>query len=334
VRAGLDKAPPPPLAIAMPGPTGEANTLNLYPRGVVLCLGPDEAAARAQAELALAHRNAVLVVAPGAQRIATELGRDGAVIGGVDKRLAPAAIEAGLAVDAVLHWGEEAALKPWRQALAGREGPIVPLIASPGDADRLILERHVCIDTTASGGNAELLAGGAPAAPDSERGGQQYQQAAGDDHVGAEGVALVEPVRPLERPEIVIEQGGEDDEDDEPGGAERGPQPEDHHQARDRVHDEAGAHDQSRLRYATSGHVARRLVEMAQIAIGGMEEGAADQQAPQQHQERRQVRRHTRLHDVLSGRRLAALTTSAPVRHRLMPENGRRDNTRPAAATT
>ncbi|HEY0918727.1 bifunctional proline dehydrogenase/L-glutamate gamma-semialdehyde dehydrogenase PutA [Devosia sp.] len=163
VRAALDKAAPAPQAIAMPGPTGESNTLNVYPRGVVLCLGPDEASARAQAELALARRNAALVVAPGAQRIAAELGGDGAVIGGVDKRLAPAAIEAGLAVDAVLHWGEDAALKPWRQALANREGAIVPLVANPGDADRLILERHVCIDTTASGGNAELLAGGAPA---------------------------------------------------------------------------------------------------------------------------------------------------------------------------
>ena len=53
-------------------------------------------------------------------------------------------------MDAVLHWGDDAALKPWRQALAQREGPIIPLITSDADADRLIIERHVCIDTTAS----------------------------------------------------------------------------------------------------------------------------------------------------------------------------------------
>ena len=159
VRGGLEKAAVAPISTGLPGPTGESNTLNVYPRGVVLCLGPDEASARAQAELALSRRNGVLVVAPGAQKIAEELGRDGAVIGGVDKRLAPAAIEAGLAVDAVLHWGDEAALKPWRQALAHRDGPIIPLCAGAADADRLIIERHVCIDTTASGGNAELLAG-------------------------------------------------------------------------------------------------------------------------------------------------------------------------------
>jgi RHH-type proline utilization regulon transcriptional repressor/proline dehydrogenase/delta 1-pyrroline-5-carboxylate dehydrogenase len=161
VRAGLERAGIQPISTQMPGPTGESNTLSVYPRGVALCLGPDEASARAQAQVALARGNGVLVVAPGAQKIAADLGRDGAVIGGVDKRLAPAAIEAGLAVDAVLHWGDEAALKPWRQALAHRDGPIIPLIASEADADRLIIERHVCIDTTASGGNAELLAGGA-----------------------------------------------------------------------------------------------------------------------------------------------------------------------------
>ena len=45
----------------MPGPTGESNVLEIHPRGVVLCLGPDEASARRQAELALAHGNGVIV---------------------------------------------------------------------------------------------------------------------------------------------------------------------------------------------------------------------------------------------------------------------------------
>jgi RHH-type proline utilization regulon transcriptional repressor/proline dehydrogenase/delta 1-pyrroline-5-carboxylate dehydrogenase len=99
-----------------------------------------------------------VVVAPGATRIANDLGVNGAIIGGVDKRLAPAVIEAGLTVDAVCHFGDDEALRPWRQALARRDGPIIPLIASTADAGRLIIERHICVDTTASGGNAELLA--------------------------------------------------------------------------------------------------------------------------------------------------------------------------------
>ncbi|HZY68393.1 MAG TPA: aldehyde dehydrogenase family protein, partial [Devosia sp.] len=159
VRLAYEKLAHKPLKQKMPGPTGESNTLETHPRGIVLCLGPDEASARRQAELALHHRNAVLVIAYGAQKIAQELGQGGAAIGGLERRLSPAAIEAGLAVDAIMHFGTAEALKPWRQALARREGPIVPLIASEADAGRLILERHICIDTTASGGNAELLAG-------------------------------------------------------------------------------------------------------------------------------------------------------------------------------
>jgi RHH-type proline utilization regulon transcriptional repressor/proline dehydrogenase/delta 1-pyrroline-5-carboxylate dehydrogenase len=158
VRAAYEKVPHLPRRRQMPGPTGERNTLELHPRGIVLCLGPDEPAARRQAELALASGNGVIVVAPGGTRIANDLGADGAIIGGVDKRLAPAAVEAGLPVDAVAFWGTDEALRPWRKALAAREGPIVPLIASAGDAGRLIIERHICIDTTASGGNAELMA--------------------------------------------------------------------------------------------------------------------------------------------------------------------------------
>ncbi len=157
VRVVYEKREPQVTRTALPGPTGETNTLETHPRGIVLCLGPDEAAARRQAELALAAGNAVLVVAYGATRIAEDLGKDGAPIGGVERRLAPAVIEAGLGVDAIMHYGTAEALKPWRQALARRDGPIVPLVTAESEGI-LIRERHICIDTTASGGNAELLA--------------------------------------------------------------------------------------------------------------------------------------------------------------------------------
>ena len=159
VKIGIERVGIEPAQQEMPGPTGESNTLYTWPRGVVLCLGPDTASAHLQASLALEQGNGVLVVAPGAVKIAEELGVNGEPIGGLDKKLAPAAIEAGLNVDAIMHFGVEAELKPWRQALSRREGAIVPLITRPADAEHLIRERHVCIDTTASGGNAELLAG-------------------------------------------------------------------------------------------------------------------------------------------------------------------------------
>ena len=39
-----------------------------------------------------------------------------------------------------------------------RKGPILPLVTDMPDAAHALLHRHICIDTTASGGNAQLLA--------------------------------------------------------------------------------------------------------------------------------------------------------------------------------
>ncbi|MEL7346414.1 MAG: hypothetical protein AAFN17_01560, partial [Pseudomonadota bacterium] len=45
-----------------------------------------------------------------------------------------------------------------RQALAARAGPILPLETALLAPERYVIERHVCVDTTAAGGNARLLA--------------------------------------------------------------------------------------------------------------------------------------------------------------------------------
>ena len=124
-----------PKAENMPGPTGESNRLTLTPRAPILCLGPGRAAALAQAE-AVRKLGGHAVEAPGlpAEALVTVQGFSGAV-----------------------WWGEAEAGRPFAQALARRQGPILPLIAVP-DAGHAHLERHLCIDTTASGGNAQLLA--------------------------------------------------------------------------------------------------------------------------------------------------------------------------------
>ena len=46
----------------------------------------------------------------------------------------------------------------YARALAQRKGPILPLITDHPDHGHAVQERHTCIDTTASGGNAQLLA--------------------------------------------------------------------------------------------------------------------------------------------------------------------------------
>jgi RHH-type proline utilization regulon transcriptional repressor/proline dehydrogenase/delta 1-pyrroline-5-carboxylate dehydrogenase len=51
-----------------------------------------------------------------------------------------------------------AELRAIRQALAARDGPLVPLVTETAVPERFMVERHVCVDTTAAGGNAALLA--------------------------------------------------------------------------------------------------------------------------------------------------------------------------------
>ena len=131
----------------LPGPTGEANVLSAYPRGPILCLGPSREDAEAQMQQARAAGCPPVGIAPG--------------LGGADAfdgTLAPGALEALPAVAAVGYWGEPEAARSYRQALARRPGPIVPLVATRSIAAACTLERHVCTDTTAAGGNAQLIA--------------------------------------------------------------------------------------------------------------------------------------------------------------------------------
>ncbi len=134
--------------LSLPGPTGESNRLSLYPRGTVLCLGPTIANASKQAAIASAHGCSALIVCWDATGIDS--------IAGYLEREALTTLEG---IDAVALWGNDADMKLARIALAKRDGPLIPLITERDMADRCVIERHVCVDTTASGGNASLLAG-------------------------------------------------------------------------------------------------------------------------------------------------------------------------------
>ncbi|MBK0398675.1 bifunctional proline dehydrogenase/L-glutamate gamma-semialdehyde dehydrogenase PutA [Limibaculum sp. M0105] len=138
-------------AESLPGPTGESNRLSLHPRGRVLCLGPDPASARLQAERAVAVGNAALIVCPGAK------GQKGAV-SAIDGRLDASALTVLRGIDAICSDAQGAELAAIRRALAAREGPILPVLSASDAPSRYQLERHVCVDTTAAGGNASLMA--------------------------------------------------------------------------------------------------------------------------------------------------------------------------------
>jgi len=158
VAAALRTLTPPdrePKTETLPGPTGESNRLSTVARGRVLCLGPSARAAMAQADRALKLGNAALLVAPGA--LEHELAAGGAVAA-LDGLVEPEAVTDLAPLDAVMCDGDEALMRRVRKALARRAGPILPLVTM-GDADApLTRERHLCIDTTAAGGNASLLA--------------------------------------------------------------------------------------------------------------------------------------------------------------------------------
>jgi RHH-type proline utilization regulon transcriptional repressor/proline dehydrogenase/delta 1-pyrroline-5-carboxylate dehydrogenase len=147
IAAASAQSPARLATVALPGPTGESNQLTEYGRGVVLCLGPDAPSARAQADLARQSGAIPVLIAPG-------LGAGE----GIDATLPPALLTELEGFSAVACNARNDILTPLRQALADRDGPIIPLLCEDDLARRLILERHVCIDTTAAGGNASLLA--------------------------------------------------------------------------------------------------------------------------------------------------------------------------------
>ncbi len=149
----------------LPGPTGENNVLSYVPRGTILCLGPTAKLAMAQALAALNEGNRVVLVSPDGEKATVAAKETGLPIIGINGAIAPSSLAFVSRFAAVVCNGDETLLRAYRCALAEREGPIIPLITEYDCAARFVLERHVCTDTTAAGGNASLLANGTDRIP-------------------------------------------------------------------------------------------------------------------------------------------------------------------------
>lgn len=139
--------------LALPGPTGETNRWSLSARGRIACVAADDGELARQMVIALSTGNRVVVpVSAQGKRAAT-------LLGGVHCELSEDPLEA--APDAILVAGSKEFVRHCRERAAAREGMIVPVIARDAaghyDLSRLLVERVVTINTTASGGNAELL---------------------------------------------------------------------------------------------------------------------------------------------------------------------------------
>ncbi|MEH6791820.1 bifunctional proline dehydrogenase/L-glutamate gamma-semialdehyde dehydrogenase PutA [Parasphingorhabdus sp.] len=150
VQAALDQLPAadpgPRSAVMMPGPTGESNELFTYARGTILCLGPTPEDAAKQADIVRQQGCQPLVCVPGATG---EQSLDGFV---------PRAMLANLSgLDGIVCWSDIEDIRAIRMALSKRDGALLPLITEENFDHQCLVERHVCNDTTAAGGNVSLL---------------------------------------------------------------------------------------------------------------------------------------------------------------------------------
>jgi len=137
---------------ALPGPTGERNTLAYVPRGNIACFASITEVLLNQVAAALSTGNRALVV-------------EGALPADLPADV-KAAIQTVSAADlgkadfqiALVESSLGAKLRP---ELAARDGAIVSVIDTTEEGDiplwRLVAERALCVNTTAAGGNASLM---------------------------------------------------------------------------------------------------------------------------------------------------------------------------------
>lgn len=152
-----------PFTLQLPGPTGESNTYQLWPRGTILCIAQSEQGVQAQWQSVHATANRALVVDTPVAR---------AVIDGLPETMRKATQLVDMAAvddlhfDAVLFEGDGDTLIELNRRLASREGPIVSIQALSSEAlssgasyylDGLLVERSLSVNTAAAGGNANLM---------------------------------------------------------------------------------------------------------------------------------------------------------------------------------
>jgi RHH-type proline utilization regulon transcriptional repressor/proline dehydrogenase/delta 1-pyrroline-5-carboxylate dehydrogenase len=163
-RGRADFAPP----LALPGPTGEANSLALGGRGVFACISPWNfplAIFTGQVTAALMAGNAA--VAKPAEQTPLVAARAVALLheAGVPREVLQLVVGTGEAVGAplvrhrlvagVVFTGSDETARAINQALAARDGPIAPLIAETGGLNAMVVDssalpEQVVADTLAS----------------------------------------------------------------------------------------------------------------------------------------------------------------------------------------
>jgi RHH-type proline utilization regulon transcriptional repressor/proline dehydrogenase/delta 1-pyrroline-5-carboxylate dehydrogenase len=151
LSAAMDCGP-----LDLPGPTGESNQLSLHPLGLIVCLSDDPQWLMDAVVQALRGGNRVLAVGADASRNLIPMRKQGLALETLDGDIDPDMF-ADLAIAAVAA-DSTRNLLAIRRSLARRNGPILRLISERFNPAAYVIERALCIDTTAAGGNAALLA--------------------------------------------------------------------------------------------------------------------------------------------------------------------------------
>lgn len=150
-----------PAPVDLIGPTGESNRLSLYGRGNILCYGEESLE---HAAMALLTGNAVIILGASEESyefveaiVALDFPEN--LVQVLDAEMTAELVEnaSPLAGIAISEGGP--GVRELRVALSRRSGAILPMITDCDSWQDYVIERAICIDTTASGGNTALLAG-------------------------------------------------------------------------------------------------------------------------------------------------------------------------------
>jgi len=141
--------------IKLPGPTGESNQLSYKPKGTVLCLGPESDVLLKQTLLSLFLGNSVITqISSKDFDILIELGLKKENIHRLNDSPSISLLESS-SYNAVFYFGNSTSLQ---ELILRSRRELIPIVSSIYEPWELIKEKVITEDTTASGGNANLLA--------------------------------------------------------------------------------------------------------------------------------------------------------------------------------
>ena len=141
--------------VSLPGPTGESNSIRYKPKGTVLCLGPTAIDALKQTLLALVLGNGVVSLIKEDEYnslITLGFGKESIfrLVNGPSLKLMKSE-----SYKVILFFGN---LMSVEKLIVNQRSAITPVMSSLYETWQLVNERVITEDTTASGGNANLLA--------------------------------------------------------------------------------------------------------------------------------------------------------------------------------